>query len=300
MNVRVALAGFEPRDMALALGRSILALATLSVLLFNPDDVLFAYSSELPSGVQCDGLRVLSIWCLNGHAPSVSRIFAVIVLILVVVGYRPQWTCVPHWYVTFSVAASISVPNGGDKVAQIVTLLFIPACLNDRRRWHWTRPVSALPPKGLGVAYAAHITLRIQASIIYITAGVSKLFFAQWRDGTAMFNVFNDPNFGLAPGLLQTIAPALPWFPIVAAMTWGAVAAELVMGILVLGSQGMRYLALLLGGMLHGAIILLLGLPSFGLSMIALLITLCAGASGSGRTAELPLRTDETSRKVVT
>jgi antimicrobial peptide system SdpB family protein len=124
----------EPRGPALAVGRVLLALAQLATLAFNSDGVLFAQ----PDGMRCDGLGALSMWCLvqgTNHGLLVIRIVSISVLLVVLSGYRPRLTCVPHWYVAFGMIIAMPVANGGDRALQVATLLLIPVCLGDDRTW---------------------------------------------------------------------------------------------------------------------------------------------------------------------
>jgi antimicrobial peptide system SdpB family protein len=115
---------------------------------------------------------------------------------LVATGFAPRWLCIPHWYVSFSIASTMPLINGGEQVAEILTALLIPMCLGDTRWWHWAKP-TAISPVWRGSAYAAHVVLRIQVVIIYAEAALSKLAHPAWRHGTAVPILLNDPANGL-------------------------------------------------------------------------------------------------------
>ncbi|WP_436498462.1 sporulation-delaying protein SdpB family protein [Actinokineospora sp. HUAS TT18] len=264
-------ARFDPRTRWYAVGRSMLALATLSIVVATPDSALFPYLTAQPEGPRCDGLRSLSLWCVGGGSPAaltIARVVTVLVLVLVAAGYRPRWTCVPHWYATVSVGVSVYVPNGGDRAAQVATLLLIPLCIGDHRRWHWTTPTAPPPPWSGGSAYAAHLALRLQVAIIYGHAAVAKLTEAIWRDGTAVHYAMQDAYFGAPDGLLRLVesVPGL-----VFALTWGAIALEVVIAVAVLGGPRTRTVALTCGVALHTAFAAAFGLISFALVMISVL-----------------------------
>lgn len=278
---------FEPRGLPLALGRSGLAVATLTVILFTPDSALFAYTPAYPTGVDCGGVRGLSLWCAvgsSGGALTLNRGLAVAVLIVTAAGWRPRWTCLPHWYVTFSLAVSMTLPNGGDLVAQILTLLLVPMCLADDRHWQWRRPPAPLTPAWRGAAYAAALTVRIQTAIIYSVAAATKVVESTWRHGTAVYSVLHDSNYGLPPVVLHHVGGLVGTVPIVAAVTWAVPLLEVGIAVAVLGTMRMRRVGLMLAVLLHGAIILVMGLFSFGLIMITLLLVVCADA-GTERAA---------------
>lgn len=271
---------FDPRALSLALGRGLLAAAQLAMLATNPDAVLF------PEDALCGGVRVASLWCLadrSGAGMLAARILTVAVLVLVLVGYRPRWTAIPHWYVTASLAASLPVANGGDRIAQLTTMLLIPLCLGDGRRWHWTPARSPLPPRWRGAAFAALLAVRAQLAVIYLYAALSKLADPMWRHGGAMALVWADPYFGLPRPVAPLFAPVLRSYWMIAAVSWSVVAVQLVLAAALLGSEWWRRAALGLGTVLHASIGILMGLPIFGLTMIALLLVACGPGADDRR-----------------
>lgn len=273
---------FDPRGLPLAVGRSLMAGAMLSELVFTPNGGLFDNVAGLSGGASCDGIRSISVWCLSQeltHGFLLGDIIAIGVLVLVVSGYRPRWTCIPHWYVTFGFAVSMTVPNGGDSIAKIATLLLVPLCLGDRRTWQWQDPVVPLAPTWRGITYATTLVARLQVCIIYLSVAVAKLTDYAWSHGTAMYYIFNHPAYGL-PSDVRPMLPAFfysAWFN--ATLTWSVVALQLVVAITVLGPRSMRLVAFALGVALHAAIIMVMGLPSFGLVMISLVTIAALGPS---------------------
>lgn len=206
---------FEPRGLPLAVGRSVIALAELTELLFSSDRVLFLSGPSAGSGGLCQGPNALSLWCVAGslsRPDPVGRVLAVLVLVAVAAGYRPRWTCVPHWYVAFSMGVDLTVVNGGDRVAAIVTGLLIPVCLTDRRVWQWRAPAEPLPAAWRGASGAALVVLRLQIILIYADAALSKLSNPAWRQGTALRALANDPEFGFPlaarPLVREVLGPA--------------------------------------------------------------------------------------------
>lgn len=273
-----AAVGFEPRGPFLAAARSLLALAELTVVVFTPDRDLFVDTPPATRGVDCGGLRQMSLWCVGGGTPHLAhRVVAVLALAAAASGYRPRWTCLPHWYVTVSLGVGMTVANGGEKMARIATLLLIPLCLGDDRRWQWTRPRRRLGPTWRGAAYAAHLALRAQVLLTYADAALSKLAVPEWRGGTATYYVFHDAYYGAPGGLRRLFGSTLgaPWF--VHGTTWGTIAAELVIAGSVLWGVRTRRLGVALAVALHAGIAVFLGLFSFGLVMVAALVLSLAG-----------------------
>ncbi|WP_434446517.1 sporulation-delaying protein SdpB family protein [Lentzea sp. E54] len=275
---------FEPRTPAFGIARSLVAIAELTVLVFTSDTDLFPAVPKGPAGPRCDGLRVLSLWCA-GSSPAAQTVFRVVTiaaLVLAASGYRPRWTCIPHWYATFSLAAAMHVPNGGENVARFLTLLLIPLCLADDRVWHWRRPAAPLPAWWKGTTYVTHLAVRLQVVIVYGQAVWLKVVEPEWRAGSAMHHVMQDAYFGVT----SELAPLLDSGVLSPAITWGTIVLESAIVVCVLGNSAVRRIGLALAVVLHGGIVLALGLASFGLVMIGLVAAASSGRSEHG--GELP------------
>jgi antimicrobial peptide system SdpB family protein len=278
-----SLHAFDPRSTAFAAARSVIATAQVGVLVANPPDVLLPVAPGDAAGVHCDGISAISLWCLGstyGAWPQVVRVLAIVVLVVTAIGYRPRWTCVPHWYVSFSISSALVFANGGDQVAQIVTMLMIPACLGDTRAWQWRTARDPMPAGWRGAAFAAQLALILQAAFIYLYTATAKAVVPQWQDGSAMRAIAHHPSYGFPDSLLALADRGpVPWLMLA---TWAAPCAEFLVGLLLLaGPRGRRW-ALVLGTVLHTSILLAMGLASFELIMIGLLI---AAATRSPSTA---------------
>lgn len=272
-RVLAGLGDYEPRIQSLNIGRTVLAVAQLSILVFTSWRNLFPEAPGLSDARGCDGTAHLSLWCLTSQNPQSVNVdcwIAIAVLAWVVSGYRPRWSCVPHWYISFSMAASIFSPNGGDMVAALVTLLIAPILLADDRRWQWRAPTRPLPAAARGRARALMLVLRLQVVIIYAIAGFSKLLTSSWYHGEAMSAITQDPYFGV-PGVLRKTSLLDSWFT-GAALSWGTIAVELSIGCCLLGPVAFRRVAVVLTVVLHVLIMVLIGLVSFGLIMIATVV----------------------------
>lgn len=271
---------FEPREPAVSAARSLLAFAELSVLVVTPDRILFGITPNEPPARLCSGVGALSLWCVTGAGSepySPGRVIAVAILGCVVLGLWPRWLCVPHWYVAFSLAVRTVAPDGGDDVAQILTLLLIPVSLGDMRTCHWQRPDTPMAPGWRGSAYAGHLLLRCQIAIIYLDASLSKLAFHSWRSGTAVPILLSNPQFGLIPEVRQLAQRLLAPVWVSAPITWTVIAIEMTIALTMLFGARARRAALALAVCLHSAIIVVMGLFSFGLIMISLVMAVSGG-----------------------
>lgn len=269
-RLRRTLRGFDLQTLRFSGFRGTLVLAQLTILLATPYDALMQTLVGSGAGPVCDGLRNASTYCVGRSLPDeVVTSAMVMILIGVAAGIAPTATAILHAWVAFSIAGSISLPDGGDQAAAVCTLLLIAVNLADQRRW-LLGPPQIVAAWRRQVALAGLMVMRVQVAAIYLNAAIAKLFAPEWANGTAEYYVLRDPFFG-ASGPLAPLLQAATSIPVVTVgATWGAVIAEILIGVLILCGARSRSIALVLCVALHGAIIITMGLWSFGLIMIAL------------------------------
>lgn len=262
------------------LARSLIALGMAGTLAFSGTDTLFRPVLKLGTAPHCDGAAGIDAFCVVPHADlGIARWACVAILLVVASGWRPRFTGIPHWYVTFSVASSIAIPDGGDQVSAVLTLLLIPVTIGDPRRWHWspasTAGVGGRLSGGLGaVAVVALVATRLQVVGVYFDSSVAKLGVPEWKDGSAMYYWLNNPSFG-APPWAQWLTGHLVDIPVTVAMlTWLPMFLEFSLALSLFFRWRTRRILLVLGVGFHLAIALLMGLWSFGLAMFGALILL--------------------------
>lgn len=270
--------GSGPWSNVYGTARSMLGVGTLLTLVFNPTDSLFR-----PFGRTLDvvGERfVLARWGLfalaaPGHL-ELARWVAVVVLLLVLSGWRPRVTGVLHWYVTFSYAVATFAIDGGDQVTANLALLLVPVTLTDGRRSHWDPPGRSSQTLGreLGalLARSAWIVIRIQVCAIYAVAGISKMKVPEWVDGTALYYWFTDPTFGTNGWVASLVTPLIRHPVSVVALTWSVLLLELCLAASLIGTPFVRRVLLPLGLGFHLSIVLVHGLASFFCAMAAALV----------------------------
>ncbi|WDZ86560.1 hypothetical protein [Micromonospora cathayae] len=285
----------------LGLARTLLATATAATLVFSDADTLFTPILGRGAGPHCAGPAGIGAFCLAGpeHADLV-RWACVAVLLVVASGWRPRFTALPHWWIAFSVSTSVSIPDGGEQVNQVITLLLVPVLLADPRRWHWLPPPSpdrvvrapdGRAPRGedtdgrdgngrrdvvggrgavlVALAVVLLVAIRIQVAGIYFQASVAKFSKAEWADGTVMYYWLNHHSFG-APDWLQPVTDALVDRPVsLALLTWTPLFVEFSLAVSLLLRPAVRWWLLPFGVLLHVGIAVLMGLWSFSLTMIA-------------------------------
>ncbi|HEX8864925.1 MAG TPA: sporulation-delaying protein SdpB family protein [Lentzea sp.] len=260
-----------PFTNVVGLARALLAVATLTTLLFDSTDSLFV-GLHSGGGVQptCDGVGAFGAFCL-GVPLEVVRWSAIAVLVAVIAGFRPQWTCIPHWYVAFSYQVNATVVDGGDQLAAVVTVLLIPLCLVDTRRSHW-RNEEDVPGVAYGrrlVAQLSLVLVQVQVAVLYFDAGIAKLGTREWADGSAMYYWMGDPTFGAPQWQQWLFRPILTTGITVTLFTWVVLFGEVALAFGVLVPWRHRKPFLYASVVFHLGIALMMGLVSFALTMIA-------------------------------
>lgn len=261
-----------PLTDVVGVARTLLALGTAGTLAASSSATLFRPALGLPPAPYCHGAGAMSLFCLVPREQvDLARLLAIAILLIVASGWRPRWTAIPHWWVSFSVAGSATIPDGGDQVTTVLTMLLIPAVLTDPRRWHWATPVMTSPYATL-LALSGLFVIRLQVAGIYLHAALAKLAVPEWQDGTALYYWLSDPSFGPAPWLRAIVLPVAATSVGGALLTWGPIALEFSLAVaLVLDRSRWRFL-LLAGIGFHVGIAVLMGLVSFALAMCAALV----------------------------
>ncbi|WP_052069885.1 sporulation-delaying protein SdpB family protein [Rhodococcoides fascians] len=268
---------FDSRTRGFGIGRSLIAFAQLTVLLGTTTPALFASLLDQPPAPHCGGMNSVSLFCVAGDTHLVAKQYiAAAVLALVMSGWSPRFTGIPHAWISFSILSSISLPDGGDSIAQIVTALLVPLALFDGRRWHWTTTQAPSSESARAIAYACMLLLRLQLGYIYIYSAISKFGVTEWANGSAEYYYVRDRLFG-AEGIGADLWHALTMNSVATvAMTWGSLLVEIVIGVLLVVHR-YRGLALGLDLFLHIGIIVTLGLWSFALVMIGAVVVATYG-----------------------
>ncbi len=267
----------SPWTNAYGAGRSAIALATLLTLVANPARNLFMEPGA--GGFRgCDAISRVSLFCIvpRNDLPVAAWI-ACAVLLVVVAGWRPRATAIPHWWLTFSFYAGVGPVDGGDQMAAVLTLLLIPLALTDPRRWHWgARPAAGGQPfAAVATAWLAMLVCQLQVAIVYFDAFVEKLRVPEWANGTELYYVMHDAFFG-APSYLAGALHALAASSWIVPVTWSVLCLEFLLGINIVLAPSARRTLLVLALVFHAGIAVFLGITSFALVMCgALLIGLC-------------------------
>jgi len=252
--------------------RTILALSTLGTLLANSKHA-FDLAGDPTS--DCRSLSSLSLFCHAGPSGfGQARTLAAIILIAAASGYRPRWTCIPHWWITFSIADAIKTENGGDYLAAVLTLLIVAVAAGDPRRWHWHPNTSTRRNEAYWrvPAAGAKWAIRLQVAIVYFQSSVAKLGVPEWDNGTAVYYYLNNRTVGAPPWIHAVLDPVLRSEAGVEIITYGSLVVEFSLFLAYLVKPSHRKPLLVVGIVFHLAIAVTMGLPSFALTMCAALV----------------------------
>lgn len=255
----------------LGLARTVLAAGTLGTLVFTDP---IALMSPLANGVippTCNGVTQAGIWCVT---PSFAwgRWLSVAILLVVASGWRPRLTAIAHWWVAWSLIVNATVQDGGDQVAAVLTLLLIPICLADSRRWHWSPSSPSTMDSRAVVGRVGLLLIQLQVAVIYLHASIAKMGAPEWADGTAMYYWSRHPTFG-APSWLRPLLDLITDSPYgVTAITWGSIALEFALALAILLGPQAKRLLLVAGLLFHTGIAVHMGLVSFLAAMSAALL----------------------------
>lgn len=266
----------------LGLARTLIALGTAGTLAFSATDTIFAPVLGRDLAPYCSGIDAISVFCLVPREQlALVQWICVGVLLLVASGWRPRWTALPHWWIAFSVFNSISISDGGDQTAAVLTLLLVPVCLADPRRWHWQgsndaakAPAGKVAPWRVSIAIVPLVVIKIQVAVIYFQASIAKLGQTEWVEGTSMYYWLIDPAFGPPDWLRPLVMAAVDTPLVLLALTWLPLVIEFALALSLLLPQPVRWALLPFGAGLHLSIALMMGLWSFSLVMVAACVLL--------------------------
>jgi antimicrobial peptide system SdpB family protein len=219
---------------------------------------------------------------------SLAKLVAVFLLTLVASGWRPRVTGVLHWWLAWSVFTAITIPDGGDQITAVITLLLLPLTLTDTRRWHWTGP-SATKTTTVQtlIALSSLIMVRIQVASVYLDSAIGKLGVREWANGTAMYYWLSHPSFGAAGLARSALQPSMRTALGVTMLTWGTIGFELLLAAGYLLPPRIRKWLFVSGIVFHIGIGFIMGLMSFGIAMVGALVLYLAPISVTSQESTL-------------
>lgn len=100
------------------IARTLLAIGTLSTLLFNKKSTLFLYGLENDLQVEPTSITKISLFFLIDNY-NIALSISIFILLLVITGIYPRLTGVFHWWVSYSLSVSSYLVDGGDQIAAL-------------------------------------------------------------------------------------------------------------------------------------------------------------------------------------
>lgn len=264
----------NPWTNVYGLARTIVAAATALTLATTPSAAMWSpYYDGATGPLGCDGLRgAIGLFCIvPPQRLAIVHVVSIVALAIVASGWRPRWTGVVHWWITFSVLAS-ATRDGGEQVAALFALLAIPWTLTDTRTWHWQRASGTHRPRAAFVAHASRSLVRVQVMAVYLHSAITKFEVHEWLNGTAFYYWVHDPIVGAPPALAPVVFPLVRNQLVLAVLTYGAIVAECVLVAALIAPARWRWPLYWVGLVFHVGVALVLGIFSFSLAMIGALI----------------------------
>lgn len=270
---------FRSWHVIFATGRAVMAVGQVSILLFTPATALFVPVGGDDPLSSCDrAVLAISPYCWFSGAEQIVNIFILFAFMWIASGFLPQVSGFVHIWLSFSLAQSISLPDGGDYVAQVVAVFLAFISLGHDRLWYWKSNQSQNPSPtiraaiGVGAVWA----LRMQISWIYVNSSLAKISVEEWQEGSAIYYIARQEFFG-SGGLFGDLFLWLTAIPLLSlVITWGTILVELSIAVLILFPRNAPSAAFLLSLFLHAGIIVIMGLFSFGLIMIGAVLIAAA------------------------
>ncbi|NAW50482.1 hypothetical protein GNY06_03465 [Elizabethkingia argentiflava] len=256
------------------LSRSLYALVTLFSLIFNSTESLFSPLTYKKKEILI-AFSNINLFHIFGYDGLIySKIIAIVILIICVMGYFPRYFGVLQWWVSFSFLNACTIVEGGDQITNNVLLLLIPITLMDSRKNHWINTVSI--NNNLYKNFIAHVLfcmISIQISVLYLQAGVEKLYKVdEWVDGSAIYYWLNSNLFGMAEYLRPIFFPIINTPKLLFIINWSVIIFELLMaGAIFMEYQKRKKLIYYAVGF-HFLIAFFFGLVTFFIAMTATVI----------------------------
>jgi len=217
----------------------------------------------------------LNVWRLGVSQGAADAIYllGIIVAIAFTVGYRTRLAGALHWFMIRSLQDRTPfVGDGGDNIMRIMLLFLILVDAGayfsyDARHQSRRVDADAQSPRNqvLAVLHNIGVLLMIgQLSLLYMSTGLYKVMGEVWQNGTALYYVLRVDEFTW-PGVADFIYRN-PY--LVVGGTYGTVLFELLFAPALL-NRVTRYMAMAAGTFFHTSIAAVMGLVTFGWSMLS-------------------------------
>lgn len=262
----------NPYSFVYGLGRSIIALGTLTIFIFNDANYLFDEIALKSISNSKFLLHEINFFGIIGYDNlGLAKMITVLILLCVISGFFQKITCLLHFWITYSFYNSAILLDGGDQIATILTFLILPLAVFDKRSNHWySVKIQSTISKLIG--HITFIIISMQVSYIYLNTAIEKIYkLEEWKNGTAIYYIANNNLFGMQEFALSALSPILN-SRYVFFITWFIIISHLCLSYVLFLRRERKFNFLLLGISFHIIIAVFLGLYSFSLIMIGALI----------------------------
>jgi predicted DCC family thiol-disulfide oxidoreductase YuxK len=246
-------------------------------LLWGPDGIL-------PFDRFADSGPILNVFAVTRSPVSFEALYllASIVAVLMVIGWRPRLVVPLHWLMIWSFQERNQLlGDGGDNLMRIVLLFLIAvntgahfsisqggvgrptlrrACVRERCQaaTEFCRPLLAV------VHNCGVVLIIIQLGMLYFSTGLYKVMGDVWQSGTALYYILRVDEFS-KPGVADFIYRNVY---LVVLGTYGTVLFEVTF-VPSLLNRWSRYAIIVAGACFHAGIALVMGLVTFGWSILS-------------------------------
>lgn len=255
------------------LSRSLFAIVTLSSLLFNNIQSLFSPFTYKKKEV-LDSFSNINLFHIFGYEGLfISKIIAIVILIICVIGYLPRIFGILQWWVSFSFFNACTIVEGGDQITNNILLLLIPITLMDNRKFHWERGNKENNLYKNFICFVVFTIINIQICILYLQAGIEKLYKVdEWIDGTAIYYWLNSNLFGLTDFFKTILFPIINNQYLLFIINWGVIIFELIMAGAIFMNYKNKKKLIFFAISFHFLIAVFFGLISFFFAMVGVAI----------------------------
>lgn len=266
----------------IAVTRILMGVSALGLLLSNYRTRLYSFGS----GSAWNGEAVEpvsdfpSIWLFSAFHQAITNDLVYTLLyillmglaVLVILGWRTKFV-LPVFLIlnTSFIEAHDMLGDQGDNMFRIAILFMLFA--DTSARWSLdAKRIAQAPVPGVKRSELASlfhnlalVCLTVQVSFVYMSGALYKAGGAPWSGGYAVYNPLQTMRFGTWP-VLSDLATA--WGPMVTIFSWGSIILQMGFAFMLL-SRPTRIIALVGILSFHIGIAVLMGLPWFSLTMIA-------------------------------
>jgi len=255
------------------LAKSFLALSTLLTLLTTDGEDLFRpFGRYVEHSYDLDIFKKLNLFLFFQSHESffIHKSIAISILTLVVINIFPKTISVLHWWVSFSFATSVHFIDGGDQINSVICLFLIPLTFiahgKSRKNWYICN-----------FGFFTFLFFKLQFSMIYFHSLIGKLSVNEWSTGTAIYNWFSNPIFGVSDFILPLFTRIFQNIVLTNILNWSPM---LILGILSFSLVASfnnsnllyRNFVFFIGVAFHFLNFIFFGLSSFFLTMVGGLV----------------------------